>query len=79
MIIIPFLSPRMRTLEASVVDPVHARNHLRWGIELAQHGEFAGAKQHLTEAMKRDPSGADARAALHWIQTRESPIAGERP
>jgi hypothetical protein len=78
IIMVPVLSPGAGTLAASVIDPIHAKNHLRWGIELAQRGDFIAAKQHLTEAMKRDPAGADAPAALRWVQARESPFAVDR-
>jgi hypothetical protein len=72
-------SPRIRTIEACVVDPIHAQNHLRWGIELAQRRDFAAAKQHLSEALKRNPANVDAQKALQWVQTRESPVALDRP
>jgi hypothetical protein len=72
------LSPRMRTLEASVIDPIAARNHLRWGLELAHRGDFAAARVHLMEAVNRDPSGTDARAALQWVRSHD-PVATERP
>jgi hypothetical protein len=66
------LSPAARKLEASVIDPIHAQNHLRWGLELAQRGDYAVAKQHLSEALKRNPAAADARSALQWVESRES-------
>jgi hypothetical protein len=66
------LSPTARKLEASVIDPIHAQNHLRWGLELAQRGNYAAAKQHLSEALKRNPGAPDARSALQWVESRES-------
>lgn len=66
------LSPTARKLEASVIDPIHAQNHVRWGIELAQRGDYAAAKRHLSEALSRNPAAADARSALQWVESRES-------
>jgi Tfp pilus assembly protein PilF len=66
------LSPAARKLEASVIDPIHAQNHLRWGLELAQRGNYTAAKLHLSEALKRNPGATDAHAALQWLESRES-------
>jgi hypothetical protein len=53
-----------------LTDPIHAQNHLRWGVELAQRGERAAAERHLNEALRRAPHDANARNALDWLKTR---------
>jgi hypothetical protein len=73
------MSAHVRSLEASVVDPIHAQNHLRWGIELAKRGAYTDAKAHLHEALERNPSSTEARDALSWVHSREAPVAIDRP
>ncbi|HKU38304.1 MAG TPA: hypothetical protein VJR89_09155, partial [Polyangiales bacterium] len=55
----------------ALTGPIHAQNHLRWGLELAERGDLAAAEQHLSEALKADPSAATARSALEWVRERE--------
>lgn len=74
-----FMSSHVRSLEASVVDPIHAQNHLRWGIELAKRGDYTAAKTHIDEALQRDPSNAEAKNALSWLQSRATAGAIDRP
>ncbi len=68
-----------QTLGGSIANPIHAKNHLRWGVELAQRGDFPRAREHLNEALARDPNSRDAQNALRWVETRLTTAAVDRP
>jgi len=65
-----FRNPGAPSLGAALANPIHAKNHLRWGLELAERGDFSAARRHLNEALARDPNSRDAKNALQWLESR---------
>ncbi|MFQ5416911.1 MAG: tetratricopeptide repeat protein [Myxococcota bacterium] len=50
------------------IDPIHARNHLHWGISLAQRSEWTKAERHFREAVDRNPENLPAWRLLETAQ-----------
>jgi hypothetical protein len=59
-------------IERAVIAPLHAKNHLRWGLELARRGDFEPARLHLQLASEKQPDDAYTREALQRVDARLS-------
>jgi uncharacterized membrane protein YgcG len=57
-------------LQRSAFDPMLAQNHLRWGVQLAERGELAEAREHFAEAVRRAPRDVQAKRFLQWVEAR---------
>jgi tetratricopeptide (TPR) repeat protein len=52
---------------ATAADPSHVRAHVGLGVALAHAGDFDGARQSLQQALRIEPSNAEARFDLDLI------------
>lgn len=57
-------------LQHRAFDPLLAQTHARWGIELAERGELAGAREHFEEAQRRAPEDAQIKQLVEWVDQR---------
>jgi hypothetical protein len=67
------LAPAAAALQANVVDPMHAENHVRWGHRLLERGDLQAARAHAEEALRRDPRSGEALRLRADLQAREAP------
>jgi hypothetical protein len=63
-----WLDAPARSFEESKIAPMHAENHESWGRSLWARGDLVGARDHLLEALERDPERSQARAMATEIE-----------
>jgi len=58
----------LRALHARWIAPLHAQEHLRWGLRLLQAGEVDSGKHHIERACELAPEDARAHNLLKLIE-----------
>lgn len=57
----------------ALVDPIHAKNHRRWGLEAAYRGDPVAAEHHLELAVRTLPEDRMLQRALQWARAQRAP------
>jgi hypothetical protein len=71
---IGLMSGLAERVDRAIIAPMDADNHIRWGYELARRGQLQEAKDHMLEALKRDPTAEYAKTGLSWIEEQSRGI-----
>ncbi len=64
-------------LRERLIDPLHAQNHMRWGVDLLRQGEVAAAHRHFEEVLRREAGNRQARKALLLIEQQFPDVASQ--